>query len=203
MAISLQKGQRISLEKQGGQKLQAMCVGLNWGAIQKKGFFGGSKTEAVDLDASCGLYDAANQLVDVVYFSSLRSRDGSITHSGDDLTGDTGGDDGLDNEVITVELGRISASVQNVVFILNSFGGHDFGDVPFAALRIYEGTPSRVEQVFATYNIAQDQKFAGHISMIMGKLYRHQEGWKFTAIGEPTKDRKLEDSLRTCAQQYL
>lgn len=203
MALSLQKGQRISLEKQGGEKLLNFCIGLNWGAIQEKGFFGGVKTVAVDLDASCGLFDGANKLVDVVFFGNLRSKDGSIAHSGDDVTGDTGGDDGLDNEIITLDLSRVDANTQQIVFILNSFRGHDFGDIPHAALRIYEGTPDRVENVVATYNIANDPKFKGFVSMIMGKLYRHQGSWKFAAIGEPTRDKKLDESLGTVARQYL
>ncbi|MEO5332856.1 MAG: tellurium resistance TerZ family protein, partial [Magnetococcus sp. YQC-5] len=172
MALSLQKGQRISLEKQNGQLLQQMCIGLNWGAIQKKGFFGNTKIEAVDLDASCGVFDSANQLIDVVFFGNLRSKDGCIVHSGDDLTGDTGGDDGLDNEIITLDLARIDPKAHQVVFILNSFRGHDFGDIPHASIRIYEGTPTRVESIFATYNISHDPKFKGFVSMIMGKLYR-------------------------------
>ena len=43
MAINLQKGQRISLEKSNGSKLQNICVGINWGAIEKKGMFGFGK----------------------------------------------------------------------------------------------------------------------------------------------------------------
>ena len=50
MAIKLEKGQRINLEKSNGNKLVNLCVGVNWGAIEKKGFFGGKKMEAVDLD---------------------------------------------------------------------------------------------------------------------------------------------------------
>jgi tellurium resistance protein TerZ len=67
MAISLQKGQKISLEKSNGSALTNICVGVNWGAITKKGFFG-TKTVAVDLDASCAIFDANKNLLDVVYF---------------------------------------------------------------------------------------------------------------------------------------
>ena len=203
MAITLQKGQRISLEKEGGQTLQKVCIGLNWGAILKKGFFGGAKKEAVDLDASCGIYDDNKNVLDVIYFGKLKSDDGSIVHSGDDLTGDMDGDDGLDNEIITVNLGSVGQKAQHIVFILNSFQGHDFGDIPHASLRIYEGTPERVDKVFATYDIANDPKFKGHVSMIMGRFYRHQDKWKFAAIGDPTKDRKLEESIKTAAKNYL
>ena len=96
MVISLVKGQKISLEK-GGAGLSKVCVGLNWGAIEKKGFFGNKKVVAVDLDASCGMFNGGGELTDIVYFGKLRSEDGSVIHSGDDLTGDVGGDDGLDN----------------------------------------------------------------------------------------------------------
>src|ERR1700748_979601 len=102
MAINLEKGQKISLEKKDGSKLKNVCVGINWGAIEKKGLFS-TKKEAVDLDASCALYNENKQLLDVVYFRNLRSKDGAVQHSGDDLTGDIDGDDGLDNEVITVD----------------------------------------------------------------------------------------------------
>lgn len=204
MAINLQKGQRISLEKSNGSKLQNVCVGINWGAIEKKGLFGFSKSkEAVDLDASCALFNDSKQLADVIYFGNLRSADGSVKHSGDDLTGDMGGDDGLDNEVVTLDFSRLSPTVSYVAFVLNSFRGHDFGTIPFASIRIYEGTPSRVSEVFATYDIANGPGFAGHVSMVMGVFYKKNGEWKFNAIGEPTKDKKLEETINTVSRNYL
>ena len=204
MAINLQKGQRISLEKSNGSKLQNVCVGINWGAIEKKGLFGLSKSkEAVDLDASCALYDDAKRVVDVVYFGNLQSIDRSIQHSGDDLTGDMGGDDGLDNEVITLDFSRLNPAVSYVAFVLNSFRGHDFGKIPFASIRIYEGTPKRVNEVFATYDIANGEGFAGHVSMVMGVFYKKNGEWKFNAIGEPTRDKKLEETIHTVTQNFL
>ena len=202
MSVSLVKGQKISLEK-GGKGLRNVCVGLNWGAIEKKGFFGGRKIEAVDLDASCGAFDAAGERVEVAYFGRLSSSDGSIRHSGDDRTGDTDGDDGLDNEIISLDLQNVSANVEKIVFVLNSFEGHDFAIVPFATIRIYEGTPTRVDHVLATYNIASDRKFANRVSMIMGRLYRHNKEWKFAAIGEPTVDKKLDQTLQTAQKNFL
>lgn len=40
MAIDLKKGTSINLQKKGGGKLEKVCVGLNWGAIKRKSFFG-------------------------------------------------------------------------------------------------------------------------------------------------------------------
>ena len=113
------------------------------------------------------------------------------------------GDDGLDNEVIQINLGQIPANIENVVFVLNSYQGQDFATIPFASIRLYEGTPSRVNEIVATYNIASDGKFAGYVSMILGKLYKRNGEWKFSAIGEPTRDAKLEDTLRTVGNVYL
>lgn len=201
MAISLAKGQKINLKKSNGSDLNSFCIGANWGAIDKKGLFGGMKKVAVDLDLSVGIFDNNKNLVDTVYFGKLQSA--GISHSGDDTTGDMDGDDGLDNEVIQINLNQIPANIDNVVFVLNSFQGQDFATVPFASIRLYEGTPSRVNEIVATYNIASDAKFAGYVSMILGKLYRRNGEWKFSAIGEPTKDAKLTQTLQTVASTYL
>lgn len=202
MAISLQKGQRISLEKDGGGALERLCLGANWGAIEKKGLFGKKKV-AVDLDASVALYDANKQLIDLVYFGQLAAKKGGIKHSGDDTEGDMDGDDGLDNEVITIDLSAVDSSAEQIVFILNSYKGQDFKEIPFASIRIYEGTPSRVDNIFATYDISNDEKFSGAVSMVMGKLYKHNGSWKFSAIGETTTDKKLEKIVTTIQQKYL
>ena len=200
MSINLVKGQKISLVKQDGNKLTSFCIGANWGMIEGKGFFGGAKKEAVDLDLSAGLFDGNKNIKGVVYFGELE--DAGIKHSGDDLTGDADGDDGLDNEVIQVNLSAIDDSVEHIVFVLNSYKNQDFATIPFASIRLYEGTPSRVNNIVATYNIASNAKFAGYTSMILGKLYRRNGEWKFSAIGEPTKDKKLQDTLQT-ALKYI
>ena len=67
MAISLQKGQRISLEKNGASILK-VCVGVNWGTIVKPGLLWGTNEEEVDLDASCALYDSSKNMKDIVYW---------------------------------------------------------------------------------------------------------------------------------------
>jgi tellurium resistance protein TerZ len=141
--------------------------------------------------------------LDVVFFGSLKSKDGSIKHSGDDLTGDLGGDDGLDNEIITVNFSTLNLSVSYIAFVLNSFRGHDFGTIPFASIRIYEGTPTKVNEVFATFDIANGANFKGHVSMVMGVFYKKNNEWKFNAIGEPTADKKLEETINSVTNKYL
>lgn len=202
--LNLTKGDKLDLIKNDGSKLTNFCVGLNWGAIVKSGMFGfGTTKEPVDLDASAALFAANNQPIEVVYFGQLVSSDGAIRHSGDDLVGDTDGDDGLDNEIISLNLNLLTPGVDKIVFILNSFRGHDFSIVPYAHIRLYEGTPNHVQSVFAKFDLSKDPKFAGHVSMVMGKLYKRNGQWKFESIGEPTRDRTLQDTISTVMQRFL
>jgi tellurium resistance protein TerZ len=200
MAINLVKGQKISLVKQDGSSLTSFCVGANWGVITSKGFFGQTKKEAVDLDLSVGLYDADKNIKGAVFYNQLSAE--GIRHSGDDRAGDVDGNDDLDNEVIQIDLSAVANDIEHIVFILNSYQQQDFATIPFASIRLYEGDPSRVDRVVATYNIGSDKEFAGYTSMILGKLYRRNGQWKFSAIGEPTQDKELQDSLHTTIQ-YL
>ena len=94
MAISLQKGQKISLTKEAGASLRTIVMGLGWDAVKKKGMFGfGGESAEIDLDASCLLFDDNKRLFDAVWFRQLTSGDGSVKHTGDNRTGDGDGDD--------------------------------------------------------------------------------------------------------------
>src|SRR3954469_16432936 len=142
MAINLQKGQRIDLRKSSGSSLTEFCVGVNWGAIEKKAFFGLSKTAInVDLDLSCVMIDGNGTVSDHLYSpqykpeilakfglppGKLLSRNSALRHSGDDRAGDSGGDDGLDNEIITVNLSAIESNITQIFFFLNNVGPEDF-----------------------------------------------------------------------------
>lgn len=201
--INLKKGSSIQLEKQG-RKLNHICIGLNWGAIPRKGLLSTliSSPITVDLDGAVTAYGDGG-IKETVFFNQLYSSDGAILHSGDDLTGDLDGDDGLDNEVITIDLSMVDADVNALYIFLNSYKGQDFGTIPYSKLRIYEGTPNHVDDVLATFNLSTEEKYKGYVSMIMGKIERRKNGWQFTTIGEPVKARKIPDVARHIKQHYL
>lgn len=220
MAINLSKGQRINLEKEGGTKLERFCVGCNWGAITTKGgFLGlGTKTIDVDLDLSCVMLDASGKLCDHLYSplyrheflthyglppGKLDSLDGALHHTGDDRSGDTGGDDGLDNEIITVNLAKVNPDVMQIFFLLNNCGQEDFSQIPYASIRMFEGTPEKVHQVFASYNVAAEEVYRGKTALVMGELYRHNGAWKFNAIGDAYPHPNLGETIRLIAKQYI
>lgn len=219
MAINLSKGQKIDLRKSSGETLTNFCVGVNWGAIEKKALFGLTKTvQNIDLDLSCVLIDENNNLCDHLYSplyrveilqqfglpkGKLLTSDGAMKHTGDDLEGDKGGDDGLDNEIITVDLTRLNPNVAQIFFFLNNAGNEDFSQIPYAKIRMYEGTPTRVSSVFADYNVSAEAQFVGKRSIIMGKLYKRNGEWKFSAIGDPTEDTFLGQTIHKIVKSYL
>lgn len=226
MAINLQKGQRIDLTKKSGTSLTEFCVGCNWGAIETKvergGFFGiGTRTEInskdVDLDLSCVLINDKGELCDYIYSplyktellakfglpkGKLATSNNALKHSGDDLEGDKGGDDGLDNEIITVELNKLPSDVSQIFFFLNNCGKEDFSQIPYAKIRMYEGTPTSVKDVFAQYDVSSESQYSGKRALIMGKLYKKEGAWKFHAIGEPTEDTFIGQTIVRIVQSY-
>ena len=202
MALNLTKGSTLNLVKENGRRMTQFSVGLNWGAIPKRSFWG-TRQEAVDLDGSVALFDKQNRHIDTVYYRQLFSIDRAIRHSGDELTGDSNGDDKQDNEVITLDLLKINPSIEQIVFILNSYKGQDFATIPYAHIRLFEGTTKRVTQTFAEFNVAAEEKYKGTVSIIMGKLYKQNGDWHFKTIGEPTKDSTLHQTIFTAQRVYL
>ncbi|MDR6561291.1 MULTISPECIES: TerD family protein [unclassified Arcicella] len=219
MAINLSKGQKIDLRKESGTELTNFCVGANWGAIETKGFLGlSTNKQNIDLDLSCVLIDDKNNLCDHIYSplykidflqkfglpkGKLNTIDNALKHTGDDLNGDSGGDDGLDNEIITVDLTKINPNVSKIFFFLNNAGKEDFSMIPYAKIRMFEGTSTKVSSVFASYNIAAEPQFRGKTSLILGKLYKKNDKWKFDAIGDPTDDSFLGQTIHRIIQSYL
>jgi len=195
VALSLSKGQKISLTKEGGAGLRRVAVGLGWG--KKKGFLGlGSKD--VDLDASCILYDTRSEPVDAVWFGQLRSKEGSIVHTGDDRGG--GGSESDANEVITVDLPSVPAHVVSIVFVVNSYSGETFKGIPFAFCNVVD---SATNKEIARYNLQTDG--GAHQGFVIARVCRRDGEWEFLAIGERCEGqqqtiRDIEPQARRFAQ---
>lgn len=184
MAINLEKGQKINLQKADGSSLQQILLGVGWDVAKSKGFFGfGGGSDSIDLDASCIMFDENKQVLDVVYFGQLGSKDGSIQHSGDNLTGEGDGDD----EQIRVNLAKVPANVKSLVFTVSSFRGQTFEKVENAFCRLVDQGSN---QEIATYKLSSQ---GAHTALIIAKVYRHNGEWKMHAIGESTQGRTFKE----------
>jgi tellurium resistance protein TerD len=176
MAVSLSKGGNVSLTKEAGSAgLQAVTVGLGWDVRTTSG-------TDFDLDASaimCGTDGKITSDAGFVFFNNLSSSDGSVTHSGDNLTGEGEGDD----EQIKVAVGSVPAEVDKIVFPVSIYEGdkreQSFGQVRNAFIRVVNDVDGTE---LARYDLSEDA--STETAMVFGELYRHSDEWKFRAVGQ-------------------
>jgi tellurium resistance protein TerD len=174
VSVSLSKGGNVSLTKMA-PGLTAVSVGLGWDLRTTTG-------TDFDLDASALLCGGDGKVIDdahFVFFNNLKSPDGSVEHTGDNLTGEGEGDD----ELIHVNLAGASPQIQRVVFPVSIYEGaargQSFGQVSNAFIRVIDRSNG---SELARYDLTEDA--STETAMIFGELYRHNEEWKFRAVGQ-------------------
>jgi len=174
VGVSLAKGGNVSLSKEA-PGLTAVIVGLGWDVRSTTG-------ADFDLDASALLCNEGGRVVSdqhFVFFNNLTSPDGSVEHSGDNLTGGGDGDD----EQIKVNLATVPAEVTKVVFPVSIYDAdsrlQNFGQVRNAFIRIVNQADG---SEIARYDLSEDA--SSETAMVFGELYRNGADWKFRAIGQ-------------------
>ena len=187
MSISLAKNQTVSLAKEA-PSLTHLHIGLGWDPIKKKsgflgGLLGGGGADSIDLDASVIVADASKKIIDEVWFRQLSSRDGSIKHSGDNLTGDGDGDD----EFIRVDLAKLSKDAAHIVVTVNSFRGQTFNEVDNAFCRLVD---EKSGKEICRYELREKGSNTG---FVMAAISREGNGWTVKALGAPTNGRTVKD----------
>ncbi|MGI8678862.1 MAG: TerD family protein [Jatrophihabitans sp.] len=175
MSVTLGKGANVSLTKEA-PGLTAVVIGLGWQARSSTG-------AEFDLDASallCGANDRVLSDEHFVFYNNLLSPDGSVEHTGDDLTGGSGLDD---DERIKVDLAKVPHDVERVVIVvsIHDAQGRDqnFGQVRRAFIRVVNQAD---EAELTRYDLTEDA--STETAMIFGELYRLRGEWKFRAVGQ-------------------
>ncbi|MFI7497026.1 TerD family protein [Streptomyces sp. NPDC049687] len=181
--VSLQKNQTVSLVKGGRPLLSQVKMGLGWEPAYR-----GSD---IDLDASVIAYGPQRNHIDSCYFGKLSIVNGAIKHSGDNLTGEGGGDD----EVIVVDLGRLPQEVTGLVFTVNSFSGQKFTEVAKAYCRLLDATTG---EELVRFDLTNAEPQTG---VMMAKLIRQFSGeWDMTAMGRFVKARTVRNMVKPAAE---
>lgn len=203
--INLSKGQVINLSKipaidlsKGGKGLSKVVVGLGWDPVSKmstgqerRGFFNrilGSTKEDIDCDAFAIRLENNHTRTsdDLVYYGHLHTKDGSITHTGDNLTGDGDGDD----EQIIINLPQVDC--ERVLIGVNIYQGRSrkqhFGMLQNAFIRIVDMN-SNIE--LCRYTL--DSKYDKYVSIIFGELIKQNNEWTFIAKGEPVNANSISE----------
>ena len=189
MSVNLQKGQRVDLRKANGTgSLKQVMVGLGWDEVEQKRRLFGPKPQDIDCDASAFLLQGGKIVSrdDIVYFGNLTHNSGTVRHQGDNLTGEGDGDD----EQIFVDLARLPAKYDKIVFVVNIYQANQrrqhFGMIQNAFIRICDADNG---SELCKYNLSEN--YSGMTAMVFGELYRYGNDWKFNAIGQPTTDNDI------------
>ncbi|MDR2762053.1 MAG: TerD family protein [Planctomycetaceae bacterium] len=174
MGVTLVKGANISLSDQAPD-LKTVRVGLGWNARQTAG-------EDFDLDACCFMLTENGKVrndADFIFYHQLKSTCGSVEHTGDNLTGDGEGDD----EVLIVKLDKTPAEITKLVFSVTIYEyekrKQNFGMVNDAYIRIVNNDNN---EEIARFDLSEDA--STNTAMIFGEIYRHNNKWKFRAVGQ-------------------
>jgi len=174
VGVSLSKGGNVSLTK-SAPGLTAIAVGLGWDIRTTTGV-------DFDLDASAIVCGADGKVLSdkhFVFFNNMKSVDGSVEHTGDNLTGEGEGDD----EVIKVNLATVPAEADKIVFPVSIYEGgtrgQSFGQVRNAFIRVVNQADNAE---IARYDLSEDA--STETAMVFGEVYRNGAEWKFRAVGQ-------------------
>jgi tellurium resistance protein TerD len=178
MSVSLTKGGNVSLSKES-PGIEQILVGLGWDVRSSDG-------AAFDLDASCFLVEASGKVPNdkaFIYYNNLKSDDGSVVHTGDNLTGEGEGDD----ESIKVDLTKVPSNIQKLVFTVTIHEAdkrkQNFGMVSSAFIRVVN---SKNNTEIARFDLSEDA--STQTAMIFGEVYRSGSEWKFKAVAQGSSD---------------
>lgn len=170
MAINLAKKQSFDLTKKTGAS--KILVGLSWDSVPVNG-------RPVDCDASVVMLGEDYKIPSegfFVFYNNLTSSDGAVRHFGDNTDGSGDGDD----EVVEIDLGRVSSQVASIMFAVTiheaEARGHNFGHVSTASIRIFKDA-----ELLCTYQMADGN--SGDDSVIIGQLLRDGSDWRFETLG--------------------
>jgi len=175
MAINLQKGQRVNLDKD----LKMALVGLGWDTNRYDGGFD------FDLDATAFLLGANGKCLrdeDFVFYNNLNGRDGAVVHQGDNLTGEGEGDD----EVILIDFEKIPEEIQKIAICVTIHEAvarrQNFGQVSNAYIRVaaIQGPDDMQGEDRIRFDL--EEEFSVETALVVCEIYRYNGTWKFNAV---------------------
>lgn len=171
MAITLSKGQRVDIG------LRKLGIGLGWDPASSGADF--------DLDASAFMVGSNGKIPAegfFVFYNNMKSPDGAVMSSGDDLTG--GNSEG-DDETLSVDLDLVDPQIEQIIIAVTIHmfeeRRQNFGQVRNSFIRIYDETNG---SEICKYEL--DEDFSIETAVEFGRLYKRNGAWRFEASGQAT-----------------
>lgn len=188
MAITLSKGQKVSLTK-GNPGLKNIVVGLGWDTNKYDGGFD------FDLDSAAfllGENDKVNSDSDFIFYNNLKHSSGAVQHLGDNLTGEGDGDD----EQVKLDLSLVPQNVNKIAFTVTIHEAQErrqnFGQVNNSYVRVVNADTN---QELLKYELGED--FSIETAVVVCEIYKNNGEWKFSAVGAG-----FEGGLEALCKQY-
>lgn len=180
MAINLQKGQRQTINA------PKFTIGLGWDVNSS------STGTSFDLDASVFIMGENRKILSdqhLIFYNNLVSPDEAVQHTGDNLTGEGGGDD----EQIKIDLSKIDPRVSEICVVVTIHDApnrrQNFGQVRNSYVRVVDAATN---DVILKYELEED--FSIETAVEFGRIYKKNDEWKFEAVGVGMKG-GLQDYL--------
>jgi len=174
MAVNLTKGQKVDITK-GNAGLDKIIIGLGWDTNKY------DSDADFDLDASCFILGSSGKVrsdADMIFYNNTNGAGDAVVHTGDNLTGEGEGDD----EQIKITLSKMPADVERIAFVITIHDAEarnqNFGQVSNSFVRIVDETKN---EELIRYDLGED--FSIETALIVGEMYKHNNEWKFSAIG--------------------
>lgn len=190
MGVNLSKGQRVSLDK----NMSMALVGLGWDTNK---YDGGAD---FDLDASAFLLGANGKVrndSDFIFYGNLESPDGSVKHTGDNLTGEGEGDD----EVLIINFAKVPADVQKIAITVTIYEAperrQNFGQVSNAYVRVARMANENDTNGAEVLKFDLVEEFSVETALVVCEIYRSGSEWKFNAVGSG-----YQGGLRALCQSF-
>lgn len=174
--VTLKRGANVPL-KTINPSLTQLLVRLGWNAGQQVG-------AELDLDAMAFMLTAQGTVrndQDLIFYNNLKSACGAVLHGGAVPAMMIG------EETIEIDLTAVSAEIERVIFTMSIYDAEGRSQ-HFGMLK--EAYVCLVNQVTGHEMVRYDLSEAHNheTAMIFGQLYRHQDGWRFRAVGQGFKD---------------
>lgn len=176
MGVNLSKGQRVNLDK----TMTMALVGLGWDINRYEGGYD------FDLDASAFLLGANGKVrrdEDFIFYGNLKSQDGSVRHTGDNLTGEGEGDD----EVLIINFAKVPPDVQKIAVTVTIYDAEkrrqNFGQVSNAYVRVARIASEEDTAGSEVLRFDLGEEFSVETALVVCEIYRYNGEWKFNAVG--------------------
>jgi len=218
--LNLKKGDFFTLKKHTEGDLTNFCLGVSWGEIKLslpfyQSLFNRKNLAEIDLELSCLMFDKEGNRIDWIHspkynswliqnnfpLGKLSSRDEAFNYQ----ENSTPTIKNSDKKLIKINLEKINSEIDQIFFYLHvnpkKVNTIDFSLIPSVKIQMYEGNIHQITETHCQFEIPKDKDSIKKGTLILGRLLKVNNEWKFEAIGKGLQDKKFV--MQTKGHEYF